>query len=198
MKKFHDVEIYSGTRLATTGSRLEIGASNKFLREIFSGLADCASCREPVVLIFPDEEESTLREAFNRLSHFKSALSIIESKSPLVIFVLILMFYASDPLKVNSLLERLTATVPQKTSWSSLRSTDETFRSKTGDSGTPITNQFIANLEREVEVDIDTIGEHWSDLNAFLNSYFLRLQRPLHRQCRDLLRRGCRDSSFSR
>ena len=83
MKKFHDVEIYSGTRLATTGSRLEIGASNKFLREIFSGLADCASCREPVVLIFPDEEESTLREAFNRLSHFKSALSIIESKFPL-------------------------------------------------------------------------------------------------------------------
>ena len=80
MKKFHDVEIYSGTRLATTGSRLEIGASNKFLREIFSGLADCASCREPLVLIFPDEEESTLREAFNRLSHFKSALSIIESK----------------------------------------------------------------------------------------------------------------------
>ena len=83
MKKFHDVEIYSGTRLATTGSRLEIGASNKFLREIFSGLADCARCREPVVLIFPDEEESTLREAFNRLSHFKSALSIIESKFPL-------------------------------------------------------------------------------------------------------------------
>ena len=83
MKKFHDVEIYSGTRLATTGSRLEIGASNKFLREIFSGLADCASCREPLVLIFPDEEESTLREAFNRLSHFKSALSIIESKFPL-------------------------------------------------------------------------------------------------------------------
>ena len=83
MKKFHDVEIYSGRRLATTGSRLEIGASNKFLREIFSGLADCASCREPLVLIFPDEEESTLREAFNRLSHFKSALSIIESKFPL-------------------------------------------------------------------------------------------------------------------
>ena len=85
MKKFHDVEIYSGhrPRLATTGSRLEIGASNKFLREIFSCLADCASCREPLVLIFPDEEESTLREAFNRLSHFKSALSIIESKFPL-------------------------------------------------------------------------------------------------------------------
>ena len=83
MKKFHDVEIYSGQGRATTGSRLEIGASNKFLREIFSGLADCASCREPLVLIFPDEEESTLREAFNRLSHFKSALSIIESKFPL-------------------------------------------------------------------------------------------------------------------
>ena len=81
MRKFHDVEIYSGTKLATTGSRLEIGAKNKFLLDIFSGLTDCATCREPLVLIFPEEEENTLREVFNRLSNFKSSLSIIESKS---------------------------------------------------------------------------------------------------------------------
>ena len=50
---------------------------------------------------------------------------------------------------------------------------------------TPNTDQSIANLEREVEVDTDTIGEQLSDLNAFLNSHFLRPKRPLYRQCRD-------------
>ena len=80
MKKFHDVEIYSGSVLATTGSRLEIGARVKFLMEIFSDLADCSRCREPLAIIFAEEEENTLREVFNRLSNFKSALSIIESK----------------------------------------------------------------------------------------------------------------------
>ena len=80
MKKFHDVKIYSGTVLATTGSRLEIGAKNNFLLKIFSGLADCATCREPLAIIFAEEEENTVREVFNRLSNFKSALSIIESK----------------------------------------------------------------------------------------------------------------------
>jgi len=97
MKKFHDVEIYSGTRLATTASRLEIGVKSKFLLEIFSGLADCDRCKEPLVLIFPEEEESTLREVFNRLSHFKSGFSIVE-----------------NPVRVNSLLERLTHTAPQE------------------------------------------------------------------------------------
>ena len=88
MKKFHDVEIYSGTRLATTASRLEIGVKSKFLLEIFSGLADCDRCKEPLVLIFPEEEESTLREVFNRLSHFKSGFSIIESKSVPIMCIL--------------------------------------------------------------------------------------------------------------
>ena len=82
MKKFHDVEIYSGSVLAATGSRLEIGARNMFLLEIISGLADCATCREPLAIIFAEEEENTLREVFNKFSHFKtSAFSIIESKS---------------------------------------------------------------------------------------------------------------------
>ena len=86
MNTFHDVEIYLGTVLATTGSRLEIGANNKFLLEIFSGLINCARCKEPLALIFPEEEESTLREVFKRLSHFKSGLSIIESKPFLIFF----------------------------------------------------------------------------------------------------------------
>ena len=80
--KFHDVHIYAGAELATTGSRLELGAKNPFLRKIFSGMKYCDGCLEPVVIIFPeaDEDKSTLREAFDKLSHFKSGLSIIQSK----------------------------------------------------------------------------------------------------------------------
>ena len=82
MKNFHDVEIYAGKVVATTGSRLELGAKNQFLRDIFCSLRDCSGCKEPLALIFPDEEENTLRDAFNRLSHFSTAgFSIIESKS---------------------------------------------------------------------------------------------------------------------
>ena len=88
--------------------------------------------------------------------------------------------------------------VPQKfsCSWSSLRSAEEISISETV---TRNTDQSIANLEREVEVDTDTIGEQLSDLNAFfLDLYFLRPKQPLYRQCRDLLRRSCRDFSLSR
>ena len=82
MKKFHDVQIYAGTEVATTGSRLELAAKNPFLREIFSEMNYCEGCREPLVIIFPgpDEDKNTLREAFHELSHFKSGLSIIQSK----------------------------------------------------------------------------------------------------------------------
>ena len=80
MKKFHDVQIYAGTEVATTGSRLELAAKNPFLREIFSEMNYCEGCREPVVIIFPDEDENTLREAFDTQAHFKSGLSIIQSK----------------------------------------------------------------------------------------------------------------------
>ena len=74
MKKFHDVHIYAGTQVATTGSRLELAAKYPFLRDIFSEMNYCEGCREPVVIMFPDEEENTVREAF------KSGLSIIQSK----------------------------------------------------------------------------------------------------------------------
>ena len=78
--KFHDVHIYAGAELATTGSRLELAAKNPFLRQIFSERNHCDGCEEPVVIIFPDEDKNTLREAFSKLSHFKSGLSIIQSK----------------------------------------------------------------------------------------------------------------------
>ena len=80
MKKFHDVKIYGGRELATTGSRLELAANSLFLRQIFSQLNHCEGCREPVVIIFPEEDHNTLREAFGKLSHFKSGLSIIQSR----------------------------------------------------------------------------------------------------------------------
>ena len=80
MKEFQDVQIYAGTEVATTGSRLELAAKNPFLRQIFSERNYCDGCREPVVIIFPDEDVNTLREAFDTFSHFKSGLSIIQSK----------------------------------------------------------------------------------------------------------------------
>ena len=80
MKKFHDVKIYAGPQVATTASRLELAANNPFLRQIFSEMNFCEGCREPLVIIFPDEDKSTLREAFDKLSQFKSGLSIIQSK----------------------------------------------------------------------------------------------------------------------
>ena len=88
MSKFHDVSVYAGTKLATTASRLEIvgllmesGATNLFLGRLLAGQGDCQHCKEATTLIFPEEDEDTLREAFRRLS-FKtgSGLSIIKSR----------------------------------------------------------------------------------------------------------------------
>ena len=92
MRKFDDVEVYAGSKLVTTASRLETlgllmesGATNPFLKELFADQGDCRRCREPTVLIFDDEEEETLTEAFRSLS-FKtgSSLSIIQSKKSLI------------------------------------------------------------------------------------------------------------------
>ena len=146
MKIFHDVKIYSGAVLATTGSRLEIGAKNKFLRQIFSGLADCATCREPLAIIFAEEEESTLREVFNKVSHFNSTpgRSIIESKPLLITLVLPSKLYSSDPGKVDSLLQRLSLMASQEMSGSSVES------------------RVIADGGREgetLQVEMDTTGE---------------------------------------
>ena len=47
MKQFHDVEVYAGTVLAATASRLELGANNEVLRGIMSQVTLCDGCREP-------------------------------------------------------------------------------------------------------------------------------------------------------
>ena len=77
MKAFHDVEIYAGpgAELATTGSRLELGASNDFLRSLFAGRSLCDGCKEPLVIIFPEDDKNTVRAAFN------SGLSIIQGRN---------------------------------------------------------------------------------------------------------------------
>ena len=77
MKAFHDVEIYAGpgAELATTGSRLELGASNDFLRSLFAGRSLCDGCKEPLVIIFPEDDQNTVRAAFN------SGLSIIHGRN---------------------------------------------------------------------------------------------------------------------
>ena len=80
MEAYHDVEIYAGAELATTGSRLELGASNDFLRSLFAGRSLCDGCKEPLVIIFPEDDKNTVRAAFNSLAHFNSGLSIIPSE----------------------------------------------------------------------------------------------------------------------
>ena len=80
MRTFHDVIIYSGTTEVTTSSRLEIASKSGFLAEIFSEQKECDGCKEATVLIFPEEDPTTLKEAFDLLSHFKSSFSIIQSK----------------------------------------------------------------------------------------------------------------------
>ena len=80
MEAYHDVKLYAGSELATTGSRLELGANNDFLRSLFAEMSLCDGCKEPLVIIFPEDDKNTVREAFNSLAHFNSGLSIIPSE----------------------------------------------------------------------------------------------------------------------
>ena len=68
--KFHDVNIYWGTRLLTTSSRLEVAARSPFLQEVLTSIRMCDGCKEPTTLIFPaeDETQNTLQEMFKSLS----------------------------------------------------------------------------------------------------------------------------------
>ena len=137
--KFHDVHIYAGAELATTGSRLELAAKNPFLRKIFSERKYCDGCPEPAVIIFPDadEDKRTLREAFSKLSHFKSGLSIIQSKYYINSKDLKSVINTNpDPEKVNSLLARLS------------------LQTRTREPGQP--SQLSASLER-------IINHAWED-----------------------------------
>ena len=67
---FHDVHIYSGTRLVTTSTRLEVAARSPFLQEVLTSIRMCDGCKEPTTLIFPaeDETQNTLQEMFKSLN----------------------------------------------------------------------------------------------------------------------------------
>ena len=83
--KFHDVNIYWGTRLLTTSTRLEVAARSPFLQQVLTSIRLCDGCKEPTTLIFPaeDETQNTLQEVFKSLSSKtgQSRYSIVESKT---------------------------------------------------------------------------------------------------------------------
>ena len=85
MARFHDVHIYSGTRLVTTSTRLEVVARSPFLQEVLTSIRMCDGCKEPTTIIFPaeDETQNTLQEMFKSLSvrAGQSRYSIVESKT---------------------------------------------------------------------------------------------------------------------
>ena len=90
MKSYHDVHIYAGAELATTGSRLELGANNDFLRSLFAGRSLCDGCKEPLVIIFPEDDKNTVRAAFDSLAHFNAGLSIVLGRN----FLFLILFAA--------------------------------------------------------------------------------------------------------
>ena len=70
MARFHDVNIYLGTRLVTSSSRLEVSVGSSFLQEVLTSIRLCDGCKEPTTLIFPaeDETQNTLQEMFKSLN----------------------------------------------------------------------------------------------------------------------------------
>ena len=82
MAKFHDVDIYRGTRLVTTSTRLEVAAKCPYLHQLLTSIKMCDGCKEPTTIIFPpeDEREKTLKEVFKPLSVRTGQLDIVQSK----------------------------------------------------------------------------------------------------------------------
>ena len=83
MARFHDVNIYLGTRLVTSSSRLEVSVGSSFLQEVLTSIRLCDGCKEPTTHIFPaeDETQNTLQEMFKSLSvrTGQTRFSIVES-----------------------------------------------------------------------------------------------------------------------
>ena len=85
MARFHDVNIYWGSVLVTSSTRLEVAARSPYLHQLMTSITTCDGCKEPTSLIFPpeDESENTLKEVFKSLSvrTGKARYSIVESKT---------------------------------------------------------------------------------------------------------------------
>ena len=84
MARFHDVNIYWGSLLVTSSTRLEVAARSPYLHQLMTSITVCDGCKEPTTLIFPaeDETQNTLQEMFKSLSvrTGQSRYSIVESK----------------------------------------------------------------------------------------------------------------------
>ena len=76
-KQFQDVSIYLGRKEVVRTTRLEVSAKSSFLHSLLSSLTICDGCREPAVLVFPEDDQdfSSLLQVFR-----KSGLSIVRSK----------------------------------------------------------------------------------------------------------------------
>ena len=84
MTMFHNVNIYRGSTLTMTSTRLEMAAMSPVLRRLMASMNICDGCNEATTIIFPaeDETENTLQEVFKPLvySPGSSQYSIIECK----------------------------------------------------------------------------------------------------------------------
>ena len=71
MALFHDVNIYWGSEIVTSSTRLEVAAMSPILHHSMASHKLCEGCREPTTFIFPREDESknTLEEVFKSASY---------------------------------------------------------------------------------------------------------------------------------
>ena len=77
LEQFRDVSIYLGRKEVVRSTRLELSVKCRFLHNLLSSLTICDGCREPAVLVFPEDDQdvSSLLQFFR-----KSGLSIVRSK----------------------------------------------------------------------------------------------------------------------
>ena len=85
MVLFHDVNIYLGSKLLTSSTRLEIAGKSQYLCELLKSITVCQGCREPISIIFPpdDESENSILAVFKPVGSVsgQSCYSIVESKT---------------------------------------------------------------------------------------------------------------------
>ena len=78
-----DVNIYCGqTKNPVFNiSCLELTAKSPVIRKLLNSLNICDGCRDPVSIIFPDEDCATVVAVMSQMTHFKKGgLLIIEGK----------------------------------------------------------------------------------------------------------------------
>ena len=75
------VNIYCGSQsdIVFSISMLELSAKSKVMRNILGSMSVCDGCREPVSIIFAEEDRETVQCVMNQIAHFnKTGVSIIQ------------------------------------------------------------------------------------------------------------------------